>query len=195
MAKQSNTDKYILDFRDSVIREIEFEIRQSEQRMRFFLGFVTGVGGFIGVLDKINQTNIDPITVSLFVLPVLIFYGILTFSQIIWSSHVKYNLDKMKGYLTNLLDHAKVDIGLSDDSNIFILKNIKGTFAQYMYLTEGLLVAVFIFLLGFKHYPNSLLTITILTIVAFVITVVLMILWSNTVKYGKTQFRLTRRSS
>ncbi len=194
MVKESNLDKltFYLEYRDSIINTKEIEVRQSEQRIRFFLALVTGIAAVIGILGNNKSNIINPIDVTLIAIPILIVYGILTFSQVIWSSHVIRNLDVSIVFLNELIKkldpnlkkgYAKID--LRYESNIIVLRNIKGTFAQYMYLTEGLLVAGFIFLLGLKYYPDRLNTIYyIIVAVAFLITVIIMFAWSHFIKEG-----------
>ncbi len=196
MAKQSNTDKLIFyrEYRDSFIHARDIEVHQSEQRIRFFLALVTGIGAFIGVLGSYKVTCkdfFDPTMVTLIALPILVVYGILTFSQIMWSSHVIHNFNVNIKYLgdqiTNLDPNLKKGfekVDRRDDSNIFILSHIKGTFAQYMYLTEGLLIAGFIILFGFKYYPNCLNIFYFIAAVFFLMTVALIIVWSNHIKNG-----------
>jgi hypothetical protein len=193
MAKQSNIDKltFYREYRDSFIHTKEIEVRQSEQRIRFFLALVTGIIAFIGIIIKDNSNYFDPLLVALISLPILFVYGILTFSQTIWSSHVIHNLDITIGLLSDLIkeldptfkdriEHAD----LRDDSRMIVLKDIKGTLAQYMYLTEGLLVAGFFFLLGFKYYPNMICQLSIVAFIAFSITVLVMLIWGTLIKNG-----------
>jgi hypothetical protein len=193
MAKISDLEKLIFyrELRDSNIRTKDIEVRQTEQRIRFFISFVTAIIAFIGILDKVNQNSIDPFILTLIVLPILIVYGILTFSQIIWSSHVIHNLDVAIGRLNDLLRELDPNLkkgisqlDLRDDSKISVLRNVKGTFAQYMYLTEGLLVAGFILLLGLKCNTISLYKICFIALGSFINTGILMFVWSNHIKKG-----------
>jgi len=165
----------------------ENEIHQSEQRIRFFLGLVTGTGAIIGFLSN----YFDPFLIASISLPILFVYGILTYSQLIWSSHVIRNREVTRGLLEELIKEsdpilkAKIDdADLRDDSQIPVLKDIKGTFAQYMYLTEGLLVVGFVFLIGLKYYQNNLWIIIIVAVFGFIINTAIMLIWGNKIKNG-----------
>ena len=181
------------EFRDSYLHMKENEVRQSEQRIRFYLALVTGTLAVLGIIFNNESLSPNIKEIALIALPILFVYGLLTFSQIIWSSHVIKNIDITIGTLNRLikdLDNKlkeKIDSALRYEAHIIIiLKHIKGTFAQYMYLTEGLLVAGFIFLIGFDQNSdtNSKLIISSIAVRAFLITVALLYIWGNRVKNG-----------
>ena len=206
METQSNFEKlnFHREFRDSFIHSKENEIRQSEQRIRFFLALVTGTLAVLGIIFNNESLSTNITLIAEITLPILFFYGILTFSQIIWSSHVITNIDTTIGILNRLIKDLdnnlkeKIDSALRYEAHIIIiLKHIKGTFAQYMYLTEGLLVAGFVFLIGFDQNSdtNSKLIISSIAVRALLITVALLYIWSNRVKNGVSRKKQIENSN
>ena len=182
------------DYRDSFVSMREIEVRQSEQRIRFFLALVTAVLAFIGILNNDSARLFDPFIVAVIAILILLIYGILTFSQIIWSSNVIYNYDVTKGVLDELIKEldpilkAKLEKSdLRNDSKILGLRNIKGTFAQYMYLTEGLLFAGLIFLIGLKLFPDKIFFISIVALLGFIVTATSLFIWGKKIKYGSKE--------
>jgi hypothetical protein len=193
MANIENSDllTFYRDYRESFIRLKEIEVRQSEQRIRFFIALVTAIVAFIGILNNESTSLFDSFSVAAIAIPILLIYGILTFSQVIWSSHVIHNLDVTKGVLDKLIkerDHifkTRIDeADLRNDSKIIGLRNLKGTFAQYMYLTEGLLVVGYIFLIGLNLCPDKVFLISIFAVLGFTLTTILMFIWGKKIKNG-----------
>jgi hypothetical protein len=96
-----------------------------------------------------------------------------------------------KGVLDKLIkerDHifkTRIDeADLRNDSKIIGLRNLKGTFAQYMYLTEGLLVVGYIFLIGLNLCPDKVFLISIFAVLGFTLTTILMFIWGKKIKNG-----------
>lgn len=194
MENKNNSDKltFYLECSKSFIREKETEVHQSEQRIRFFIGFITGVLAFIGILNKTSMNNDNVFWLASVSLVILIVYGLLTFSQVIWSSHIISNLDITIGILKDLIKEcepvfkSRIEASnLRTEAERKVITHLKGTFAQYMYLTEGLLIGGLIFLIGTKFFEDQYFIITCFAILFFLMTITIMFKWGRFVKKGR----------
>jgi hypothetical protein len=174
---------YYLNSYDLLTKTKESEVKQSEQRLRFFLALVTGTVAFIGIFIRENPSFLDAYWVTIISISILSLYGGLTFSRLIWSSQVIHDLDVSIGIIQDLikernpvlkekLDNAKLD----SYSKTSFFNYIKGTYAQYMYLTEGLLIGGLVFIIIHQQVKFQLCIDIIIAFIAFIFVVSLMLM-------------------
>ncbi|MGD1046861.1 MAG: hypothetical protein ABR936_16255 [Bacteroidota bacterium] len=183
-----NIAQILLHYRDACLHNKESEEHQSEQRMKFFLGLVTATLALLSFLykEKYFPAYQDIITiVSLFI---LFLFGLLTFSKIIWRSREidKNNqtisdLDKSIISLDSYIEKGIMEAGKKvKEPSVFFLRAVKGTLAQFMYLTECLLASGIVLTAGIKWcFTNYLLVaIPVIAIIVFI----LMYSWSQYIR-------------
>jgi hypothetical protein len=177
-------------YRDYFVRSKEIEERQSEQRIRFFLTLVTGIAAFLGILLRENLSLHNLLVISMASSIILFLFGIFTFTRIIWSVSIIDGDIKSISAMNNLINkfdpsimQSFKDIDVRETVNIIVFKHIKGTYAQYMYLTDGLLGAGIVFIYGaVKPLPFSYTV--IIAIEIFILVFFVLFMWSLIVRRG-----------
>lgn len=142
-----------IHFRDSLLHLKETEERQSEQRIVFFFALATLVFGLLTFLARESSVSNSLDLVTIISLFVLFLFGLLTFARVIWRSR---NVDRIEHVINNLnkaieaLDpQVRETLKPFDDSKFPIhpkIEPLKGTLAQFLYLSEFLLAGAFVYL-------------------------------------------------
>ena len=184
----------LLRLRELIERSKEIEERQSDQRIRFFLTLCTATAAVIGFFlkgDPLLQNEFHLKIYAATAFFILFVYGILTFAQVIWN---RRNIEKYNAYIHKLTSTAmrldsdiKQALQLKDDEadkqKALLARTIKGTLAQFLYVTEALLGLATSLLLAdaFNWRPGTTGWIVFLT---FVFIVIGLVLWSEYVRRG-----------
>ena len=167
----------LLNYRDSYLRSKENEERESEQRVKFFLAVVTAALAVIGVILKEGYFLNHRFLIAFFSLVILFSYGLLTFARITWRSRANDRLDGMINTLNKSIEaldpfvHQTLTPILKNDSEpkLPFIRDLKGTLAQFIYLTESLLAAAIIWTTGNRYSWPLWCTWPLLVMVFFVV--------------------------
>ena len=136
-----------LRFIDLQTRSKENEELQSEHRIRFFLTLVTAVIGLSTFIyrDGIITTKYPWLAPS--VLFILFLYGLLTLSRVIWRSRTIDHLNRSIKALHISIEQLDLSISNTLRAGIrdyprkgWIFEHLNGSFAQFTYATEMLLI-------------------------------------------------------
>jgi len=184
----SESAKIHMHFLDMHTNNIESEERQSEQRIKFFLTLTTGTIALIAIFRREGFFPNDLFWITLASLCTLFIYGLLTFARIIWRNRNIDRLNKLKSVSGELLEkldpsvneYAKCLSKMEGESKTSPY-DIKGTFAQFMYFTEGLLAAGIILTIGI-HCNWGLLKNIIMTIYVLLTIPVILFKWSQKIR-------------
>jgi phosphatidylserine synthase len=199
MAKKRTLSNYniaqiFLHYRDTCLHAKENEEHQSEQRMKFFLGLVTVTLALLSFLYKEKYFPYYQDIITLVSLFILFLYGLLTFSRIIWRSRENDRTDKVIQVLNESIESLDSYVGEKlrlagkhiNEPSVTLIRLVKGTLAQFMYLTEGLLVSGITFAVGVKCHLSDTVN-WILSVFALLIVVILMFIWSQYVRRKPNQ--------
>ncbi|MBI3006664.1 MAG: hypothetical protein HYY49_14810 [Ignavibacteriales bacterium] len=178
-----------LRLRELLERAKESEERHSEQRIRYFLTLLTAILGGMGFLLKEGISKSDSFvaaTASAFALLILFGYGLLTFARIIWSRRTTDRFDSIISSVTCSIRNLDTELYLElfrgkAKTQSGITNKVKGTLAQFMYLTQGLLAAAIVTSLG-TAFEISIVYIGILDWAVFSLVVLLLFAWSEHIR-------------
>jgi hypothetical protein len=166
------------------------EEHQSEQRIRFFLTLTTGTVALIAVLQREDFFKNNSYLIILASLSILLLYGLLTFARIIWrnrSIDIHDKLMSSSGIMLQKIDPSTCLYGIltkkMDTEINSIVQRLKGTYAQFIYLAEGLLAAGIVLTIGIHKNIVSYKYI-VWAVYVFLSIPSLLFVWSQYVRSG-----------
>ena len=180
----------LLHYRDTFLHDADYQERESEQRMKFFLGLVTAMFALFGALFETKLFSDHWYAIILISLFVVQAYGFLTFARIVARTrrsdklHDSFNVvDK---YIVELDPSFKDTLGIPLASINLprpVINALSGTLAQFMYLTHALLAGISTWIIADEC--NSASCRWVLTFLVGVFVPLVMLSWSQYVRNSK----------
>lgn len=185
--RPSERAEVYLHYLDLSFRSKEQEERQSEQRIKFFVTLATATVAIIGYFLREKPESGVLLLMTAVSLSILFLFGLITFARIIWRGQT---IDQLNGLIKTVSDalktlHPQFPAQLTsqrlEEPKNALLKKLKGTLAQYLYLTQGLLIAGLTVTIG-VWLGSQAVYIAVIAILLAIFVVFLMFKWSQQIR-------------
>jgi len=180
-----------LHYLDHFFRIEQNEELQSEQRIKFFLALATGIIALLSVLKPINANDRISLEILAVFLFVLFLIGLFVFANVIWSNRkirqhrelwaISYEM--IKNIDPSVVRYKERQEEMSNQNICLPFRIFKGTLTQIMWIIEGILIAVFIFVLG-TLIDCQLVCKIIIALITFTFVLIGLHLWAQYIKQG-----------
>jgi hypothetical protein len=189
----SESVKIHLHYLDHFFRIEQNEELQSEQRIKFFLSLATGSIAIFSVLNKPSLQDDNSLKAFSALLFFLFLIGLFVFARVIWSDRkikqhrelwtVSY--DVIKAVDPSIARYRKRMDEMDDQNKFLTFRIFKGTLTQIIWFTEGVLIALFMFVLGTIQQCQPSCRI-MLSLITGAVVLLLLFFWARYIKKGIT---------
>lgn len=187
--------KLHLHYLDHFLRVEQNEEAQSEQRIKFFLTFITGTIAIISIFfNSVNNNlinNVSYFEILVVFLSFAFLLGLFVFARVIWSDRKIKQHRKLWDESYNVIKDIDPSVicyqnklqKINDNKIWKPLRIFKGTLIQIIWFTEGFILALLLFVLSIMFQCQLICRIFLITVpTAFIL--LLLRLWASYIKQG-----------